>query len=224
MGLFSLLMLTSCSSDDGTAEVPINNETGDKGSEAKEKGTKTPAGSYNNITGYITYNNDLEAWHFISYWPYCYGPAHDYYTINLGNEYKIDWLLVTLSGNIFIDKVEQRSYIEITKIERNYKWPTQDKDRFFPTDIEECYSGCVTDAKDDGDSIMTIITEQPDSIPFYGPRINTSVSFLKGDLQNPDIQEGDVIDFRITRYKMLSIRDMGDYYCDKFFCNVEPCK
>lgn len=222
--LLSLGVFNACSNDE-TTEVSINNKNGNKNGDADDKkGTKTPAGSFNNITGYITYSNDLEAWHFISYWPYCLGPSHDYYPINLGDEFKIDWVLVTLSGNIFIDHVEQRSYIEITEIEKNDKWPTQDKDRFFPTDIEKCYSGCVTDAKDNGDSIMTIITEMPDSIPFFGPRINTSVSFLKNDLQNPDIQEGDIIDFRIERYKMISfISSSTDIYCDKYFCNVKPC-
>ena len=226
MGIFSLLMLTSCSSDDETTGVSINNETSDKNGETKgKKGEKTPTGSIDGVIGHISYNNDLQAWHFFSTWPYTY-LTHDYYTINLGDDFKIDWLLVTISGNIFIDKVEQRSYIEITKIEKcSSDMEIMDKDGFFSMDIEECYSGCVADAKDDKDSIKVQITEAPENLSLYDPRKGASIYILKSDIQNPNIVEGDVVDFRIIRYKALSLGQMGgDAYIREYFCNVKPCK
>ena len=47
--LFSLGVFWACSSDDETTEVSVNHETGDKNSETKGKGSKTPAGSINNL-------------------------------------------------------------------------------------------------------------------------------------------------------------------------------
>ncbi len=185
-------------------------------------------GWFKDVTGQMTYNEDLQAWHFISRWPYApVGPTLDLYPIELEDEFKVEGLVVTLSGDIFIDDENQRIYIELTKIERNSNYPTMDKEGFFPMDTEECFSGQVIEAKDGGDSIKVIITETPEeySFSYYAPHTYCSVSFLKSDLLNPDIREGDTVDFRIVSYKMLSIIYNGpETNCNEFFCSVKPCK
>ena len=209
--LLSLGLFCACSSDDEN-DVKNNLRYWD---------------CFRDVTGQMTYNEDLQAWHFISRWPYGpVGPTLDLYPIELEDEFKVEGLVVTLSGDIFIDDENQRYYIELTKIDKNSKYPPKDKDGFYPLENEECFSAQVTTIED-GDSIKAVITENPawDSYAFFAPHKNSSVILLKSDLLNPDIQKGDVIDFWIVRYKMLSIIDNGpETYCNEFFCIVKPCK
>lgn len=184
-------------------------------------------GQFNDVTGQMTYNEDLQTWHFISRWPYApVGPTLDLYPIELEDEFKVEGLVVTLSGDIYTDDENQRYYIELTKIGKNSKYPPKDKNGYFPLETEECFSAQVT-AIEDGDSIKAVITENPDqnSYAFFAPRKGSSVIFLKSDLQKTEIQKGDEIDFKIVCYKMLSIIDNGpETYCNEFFCRIKPFK
>ena len=205
--------------------------------------TKTAHGWMRDLRGYILYDQELRAWHFLSYWPYSVDIiTHDYYTIELGDDFKIDGLLVNVSGNIYYDEVEQRAYMDIKLLEKcSSDKEIMDREGFFSMNIEECYSGCVADAKDDVDGISeqiralvgegedwvkVIVTEAPTNIrSWLDPLKNEHVYFLKSDLQNPDIREGDIVDFRIIRYKGLSFVQSGsDIFIVDYFCRVEPCK
>ena len=205
--------------------VPLAERNSSKDDEDEDQ-ELTPRGYIADVVGLLSYDEDLQAWHFISRWPYVpVGPEFDLYPIELADDFKVDGLVVNISGNVYMGI--QRAYIDITDIKVDSKWPAVDKNGFFPMDTEECFSAQVTDAKYDGDSIKAVITENPawDSYAFFAPHEGSSVLLLKSDLQNPDIHEGDVIDFRIVRYKMLSIIYNGpETYCHEFFCSVKPCK
>ena len=238
--LLSLGLFCACSNDgdDETTEIG-----GSRGGNVNLKG---PYNWFGDLTGYILYDQELQAWHFLSYWPYSVdGFRHNYYTIELEDEYKIDGLLVTLSGNVYKDEKNDRIYIEITKIKKcSSDEEIMDRDGYFSMKTEECYSGCVTDANDEEDRIKeqlktlvsdgeecikVLITEAPAN--FKGmfvlePQKDKYVYFLKSELQNPDIHEGDIVDFRIIRYKMLEHIHWGAdvYYTNIYFCIVEPCQ
>lgn len=229
--LLSLGMFCACSSDDDNEKVK----------EWKE--SKEPRGRITDMTGYILYDNALHAWHFVSYWPYSEDLTHDYYPTELGSEFRVDGLLVTLSGNTFWNEGDKWGIIEITKIEKcSSDKEIMDREGFFSMKIEDCYSGYVTDTKDDKDWIIeqikalnkdnedwikVYITENPypNSLSWLDPLKDEEIYFFKSDLQNPDIHEGDVVNFRIVRYKMLERIESGsDKFCHKYFCNVKPCK
>ena len=205
---------------------------------------KRPYTWFGDLTGYILYDQELQAWHFLTYWPYSEsGPLHNLYIIELEDEYKIDGLLVTLSGDLYKDEKNDRIYIEITEIVKcSSDEEIMDRDGYFSMITEECYSGLVTDANDEEDRIKeqlktlvsdgeeyikVLITEAPTNLRgwlWLDPQKGKYVYFLKSELQNPDIHEGDIVDFRIVRYKMLEHRRFGsDYYTNKYFCIVEPC-
>ena len=232
-------MFWACSSDDD------DETTGAGGSRSGNVNLKGPYNAYRDLTGYILYDQELQAWHFLSYWPYSPDMIYDYYIIELEDEYKIDGLLVTLSGNIYLDDENDRIYIEITKIKKcSSDEEIMDRDGYFSMVTEECYSGCVTDANDEEDRIKeqlktlvndgeeyikVLITEAPTNLRGWAgldPQKGKYVYFLKSELQNPDIHEGDIVDFRIIRYKMLEHIHWGAdvYYTNIYFCIVEPCK
>lgn len=217
--------------------------TSDGNGEVKDwEKSKTAHGWMRDLRGYILYDQELRAWHFLSYWPYSVDITHDYYIIELRDDFKIDGLLVDVSGNIYYDEVEKRAYIDIKLLEKcSRDKEIMDRDGFFSMDIEECYSGRVADAKNDDDRIKeqikalvsegeeyikVLITEAPTNIRLWlDPRKDKYVYFLKSELQNPDIREGDIVDFRIVRYKSLSfIQDGSDRYIKDYFCRVEICK
>ena len=237
--LLSLGLFCACSKSDETTD-DNNGEVKDWGTRPSDRTSWTSRGWIRDLTGYITYNEDLQLWHFISSWPYT-EIYKDYYPIELSDEFKVDGLLVTIDVNLYWDEEEQREYIEITKIEKcSIDMEIMDRDGFFSMKTEECYSGCVTDAIDDEDRILAQIqalvndgeewikvkiTETPNSFTWLAPVKNNDVYFLKSDLQNPDIQVGDVVDFRIMRFYLLEHKHMGsDVYSTKFYCVVEPCK
>ena len=186
----------------------------------------TPVTFISDVTGLLSYNMDEEAWHFVSSWPYSpVGPKLDLYPIELSDDFKTERLLVTISGNTYIDEEEQKTYIEITKIRINTDMPIIDREGYFPLQVDGCFSACVTDAKADEDSIKAILIEIPDSVPFFAPHKSASVYLFKSDLQNLEIREGDVVDFRVVHFKMLHIIENGpETFCDNFICRVKPCK
>ena len=222
----------SCSRSDEMTEISKNDNN--------EVMDWKPAGRMDDLIGYIRYNKDLQAWFFVSYWPYSVDITHEYCFKALGDDFKVDGLLVKLSGEIFINEVEQRTYIEISKIEKcSSDMEIMDKDGFFTMEINDCYSGIVTNAKNDADQIRAqieslvkgdeewikaIITVTPNSLNWLDPLKNEDVYFLKSDLQKQDIREGDIVEFKIVRYKLLEKKRSGsDVYCSKYFCNIKPC-
>ena len=219
MGLFSLMMLTACSSeDDKTKDMTAYSEIYD-------------------LTGYISYINEQQAWCFISGWPMD-DAFHGYYIIGLEDDFKAEGLVVTVSGNIYKNEEDQRYYIKITEIEKcsNTKG-ILDKIDYLSMQIEDCYSGYVTDVEEDDilikallkdeDLIKVQITETPCQDYLFRndyPK-DKIIYFLKSDFQDSDFQKGDIVDFRIVRYKELErIFIYANCYCSKYFCSVKPCK
>ena len=239
--LLSLVLFSACSSDD---DDKVDDDKVDNGKVKEWKESKEPRGRITNMTGYILYDNGLHAWHFVSYWPYSPDITHDYYPTELGSEFRVDGLLVTLSGNIFWNEGEKWGIIEITQIEKcSSDKEIMDRKGFFSMKTEDCYSGYVSNAKDDDDVIIAAvkdevkdkdwikvnITEAPNpngrSTFSPDPGEGSAVYFLKSDLQNPDIREGDIVDFKIISYKLLEMgHSATDVICFNFYCNVKPCK
>ena len=263
--LLSLGMFCACSSDDDTPVVSeelnrtdgVGNENAEgEDSEAADdsdadslsngevKGWTPPVdwtsvGRISDLTGYITYHKDLQAWLFISYWPMAMEDAfHCYYPIELGDEFKVEGLVITISGNIYLDEGSSRFYIELTQIEKSDSTKDiLDRVDSIPMYIDDCYSGYVTDAEEDDimiktllkdeDLIKVVVTETPpQDCLFKDDYLDNKkiVYFSRSDFQGLDIQVGDIVDFRIDCYKPLEIIHLYDnIYCHKYFCSVKPC-
>lgn len=236
--LLSLGLFCACSKSDETTDD--NGEVKDWGTRPADWTSWTSQDSIRDLTGFVTYNNELQAWYFISSWPIMDEGPHYYYPIELGDDFKVDGLWVTISGRTYLNKEEYRMYIDITKIERCKSSTKEILDRrdYISMQNDDCYSGYVTDAEEDDifirallkdeDLIKVLVTEVPPHDHLFWADRNPDhriVYFLTSDFQDSDIRVGDIIDFRIDLYKQLEIKYIYDYdICHKYLCSVKPCK
>ena len=91
--------------------------------------------------------------------------------------------------------------------------------------IEGCFSALVTGAREDADTIKAYILEAPEGLSDTQPHKGYYVVLLKSDLQDPNIQINDTIDFIIVHYEIKPLPKNGpSLWRSGYFCKVKPCK
>lgn len=92
--------------------------------------------------------------------------------------------------------------------------------------IDGCFTSEVIVSADSIDVIRARITDAPEGVTDTQPHKGTFVQLSKRELGNPNIQEGDFVNFQVISFEILPLPEILSYFNTMFLftCKVKPCK